>query len=329
MRADNSGYDPFAIGPLAVAISTIEVRDAVRGRVFPCEIWVPGGVDGKLPLLVFSHSAGQGRRSATFLCSHLASHGYAVAALDHSEVIAPELARRDGETEEEKSRRWDRVIASRVPDVRCLLDHLLHGSTLPDIEEKAVGLVGHSFGGWTVLAVPEVDPRVSAIVALAPAGASRPRPGILPVTLTFQWRWTIPTLFVVAENDTSLPLAGMVEMFERAPEPKLMVTLARADHMHFMDDVERKHEAVRTMTVSAELAELQKEMRPIGELLSGDQAQLAVRGLTLAHMDAALRGDPAARRLLSGDVGAALAGRGIDVSVRPGRNETEPEGDGW
>lgn len=39
-----------------------------------------------LPLIVFSHYSGGHRRSATFLCTHLASHGYVVAVLDHSEV---------------------------------------------------------------------------------------------------------------------------------------------------------------------------------------------------------------------------------------------------
>jgi hypothetical protein len=34
---------------------------------------------------------------------------------------------------------------------------------------------------------------------------------------------------------------------------------------------------------------MQKEMRPITELSSGEQAHLWVRGLTLAHMDAFLR----------------------------------------
>jgi len=49
---------------------------------------------------------------------------------------------------------------------------------------------------------------------------------------------------VVAENDVWLPLAGMYELFERTPATKQLIILRRADHVHFMDDVEEVHETV-------------------------------------------------------------------------------------
>src|SRR6516164_6686382 len=148
MTADN--YDPFERGPYPAGVCTIEAVDTTRNRVFPCEIWYPAAPEnsgrdlapetqdeftvpprplhrqmsvrdararsGAWSLIVFSHPSFFHRRSATYLCTHLASHGYVVAALDHSEVIAPELARRAGETAEETAARVDAVIASRVPD---------------------------------------------------------------------------------------------------------------------------------------------------------------------------------------------------------------------
>jgi len=39
---------------------------------------------GPFPLVVFSHGFGGHRRQSTFLCTHLASHGYVVAAVDHT-----------------------------------------------------------------------------------------------------------------------------------------------------------------------------------------------------------------------------------------------------
>ena len=265
---------------------------------------------GNHPLILFSHAAAQGRRSASFLCTHLASHGYVVAALDHSEMIAPELARRDGETEQEKLRRWDAVIASRVPDIRFLLDQMT-----TKIDDERIGLVGHSFGGWAVLATADVEPRLRSIVALAPAGASRLRPGILPVTLTFAWQRKIPTLYLAAENDVSLPLSGMYEVFARAPEPKRMVILRRADHQHFLDNGEQIHETFRTMPLSGDLAAIQKEMLPISELHSGEQAHAFTRALTLAHMDATLKQNVEAQRWLAGDLATAFAAQGIEVDV--------------
>ena len=156
-----------------------------------------------------------------------------VAALEHSEVIAPELARRSDEDEEQKKVRWQSVIESRVPDVRFLLDHLLNSgerSVGVELDPSRIGIVGHSFGAWTALATPEIDSRIRAVVALAPGGTSNPRPGILPAKLTFHWDREIPALYLVAENDVPLPLAGMYELFERAPSPKQMVILRRADH---------------------------------------------------------------------------------------------------
>lgn len=346
-------YDPFVRGRFPVGVRTIQALDTVRDRLFPCEIWypaapqhasqdiAPGTQDfftvpsddtprsqmavrnaaaqpGTYPLIIFSHHSGGPRRMATFLCTHLSSHGYVVAALDHSEVVALELARRDGETDEQKTARWEAVIANRVPDIRFLLDHLLNGAAW-DLETRLdatqIGIVGHSLGGWTALAATDVECRIRAVVALAPGGSSRPKPGILPVKLTFSWGRDVPALYLVAENDISLPLAGMYEIFERTPATKQMVILRRADHMHFMDNVEKMHETVRKMSFTGELAWIPKEMRPIAELCSGEQAHLFVRGLTLCHMDAILRRQEEAQRFLAGDMKAELAVRGVDVIV--------------
>lgn len=55
-----------------------------------------------------------------------------------------------------------------------------------------------------------------------------------------------------------------------------------------------------------------KEMRPIAERPSGDEAHLFVRGLALGHMDAILRRRIEAQRFLLGDLEAELATRGVD-----------------
>jgi dienelactone hydrolase len=233
-------------------------------------------------------------------------------------VVAPELAPREGENAEQKTARVAAWIANRVPDVRFLIDHLLDGAAWDSearLDPNRVGIVGHSFGGWTALAATDVEPRIRVVVALAPAGSSKPRPGIIPVTLTFGWGRDVPTLYLVAENDTAIPLAGMYELFERTPATKRMVILRRADHLHFIDDVERQHEAVRAMPFAGELAWIPKEMLPIAELCSGQQAHLFVRGLTLCHMDAMLRQQEAAQRFLAGDLEAELAARGVDAIV--------------
>ena len=344
-------YDPFIRGGFPVGVRTVQAFDAARNRLFPCEVWYPAllqhtGQDmaletqdlfttagaerrqaavrnaaaqpGLYPLIVFSHHSGGNRRAATFLCTHLSSHGYVVAALDHSEVVGAELARKDGETAEQKTARAQAWIANRVPDLCFLLDFLLNAESLNAeirLDPTRIGIVGHSFGGWAALAAPDVDRRIKTIVALAPGGSSRPKPGILPAKLAFDWGRDVPTLYLVAENDTPLPLAGMYELFERTPSKKVMVILRRADHCHFLDDVEQQHEAMRAMPFTPELAWLPKGMLPIAELCSGEQAQLFVRGLTLCQMDAILNHREAARQFLAGDLETELAFRQVEVFV--------------
>lgn len=351
LRTDE--YDPFVRGRFPVGVRTVQALDTVRNRLFPCEVWYPAsakhaGQDmapetqdfftmplrdtprsqmavrdaaarpGTYPLIIFSHHSGGHRRAATFLCTHLSSHGYLVAALDHSEVVATELARKSVETDAQKTARWEALMASRVPDIRFLIEHLFSNAAWDseaNFDPTQIGIVGHSFGGWTALAATDIEPRIRAVVALAPGGSSQPKPGILPVKLTFNWGRDVPTLYLVAENDTSLPLTGMYELFQRTPATKQMLILRRADHMHFMDDVEDMHEAVRTTPFTGELAWLPQEMRPIAELCSGEQAHLFVRGLTLCHMDATLRRQEDAQRFLLADLQTELAARGVNVIV--------------
>src|SRR5262249_19244553 len=226
-------YDPFARGPFPAGVRTLHALDARRARRVPCEPWYPAAarhagedlapatrdsftvppsteprtqlavraaaaLPGTHPLVVFSHGTAPGaRRMATYLCTHLASHGYVVAALDHSEVVAAELARGEGESADRRAARVQAWIASRVPDVRFLLDHLLSVPPLGSearLDPARIGIAGYSFGGWTALAAPEDEPRLGAVVALAPGGSSRPKPGIIPAALTFDWGRDVPVL---------------------------------------------------------------------------------------------------------------------------------------
>src|SRR5207245_10367649 len=158
--------------------------------------------------------------------------------------------------------------------------------------------------------------QVVAVVEVARGGWSNPRAGILPATMAIKWGRVVPTLLLVADNDVCLPIDGMYEIFDRIPAAKRMVILRRADHMHFMDNVEQLHEALRTSPPwIPELDYLQKEMRPIAELCTGEQSHLFVRGLTVAHFDAVLKQNDRARQFLAGDIQAELASRGVEAFV--------------
>ena len=314
-------YDPFVPGPHRVLTRTFEARDERRGQSFPCEVWCPADADDTdgagavrpLPGLVYSHYSGGNRRVATFLTTHLASHGYVVAALDHSEVVSAGMQPRDGETAEERAARVQGWIDNRVPDVGFLLDAVLSAEAGG---EAPVGIVGHSFGGWTALAAADADERIDAVVALAPAGSATRRPGIIPVRASFRPERAVPTLFVGGDRDQSIPIDGVRELFHESPWPSRLLVLRAADHLHYVDDIATAHEAFRQLPAEGDLAWI-AGMRPIAELCAPAAAQAVLRAVTLAHFDATLRGLEAAATFLDGDLSAALAAHDIDAVVDP------------
>ncbi len=322
-------YDPFARGPLTVGVRTGAIFDGTRDRRLVYEVWYPAAarrgqierdsftmpgratashqqaardtaaLAGTYPLVAFSHSSYGDRRQSSFLTTHLASHGYVVVAADHAGNTASDFVARQGATAmtpDELSTYIARIIEDRRPDLRALIDRAIDGgmgepSAL--VDRDRIGLAGWSFGGWSVLATPEADARVAAVVAMAPAGGSRPLPGIIPAMLTFAWSRAIATLVLTGDADRFTPLDGVRDVFARAPSPKRMFVLRGGDHGHFADDV-----------------------APTGP--TKDQAHLFTRGLALAHLDAALKDDEDARRYVEGDIAGDLQGRGVDVFADAG-----------
>ena len=348
-------YDPFVRGPLPVGVRTLDWRDEARdGRPLPTEVWYPAteefrGKDidaatrdrydlvpgfppgsqeavrdataraGTFPLVVFSHGFGGHRRQSTFLCTHLASHGYVVAAPDHTgntvfEMVRTMMMAQMGTPPPDPATLLPELMAARPADVSFVIDRMTTPSASGagvSVEASRVAVAGHSFGGWTALVTTARDPRVSAVLALAPAGGPTRLPSdALGAAMDFAWGRDVPTLFLVADLDTILPLRGIYELYEKTTSPKRMIVLERADHMHFCDQVEQVHELFRMMPPPV-FDQLAKDILPITELCSGDSAYRFTRGLGLAHLDAELRGDEAARRFLEDDLIARLASEGV------------------
>jgi predicted dienelactone hydrolase len=276
---------------------------------------------GRHPLIAFSHGYGGHRRQSTFLCTHLASHGYVVAAVDHTgntvfDVLHTVMQLAAGGPRPDTDATLREFIELRPADVSFMLDQMLASEFGSVIDAARIGMAGHSFGGWTTLVTSTRDQRIRAAVPLAPAGGDGPLPAQLLIDGLLQgWSCDVPTLFVIADRDTLLPVPGMRGLLQRAPAGTKMVILRDTDHMHFCDRVEEIHEMFRMMPQDPIFQPIQAAIPPITELCPGAQSQLAVRGLTLAQFDAHLRGSESSARFLSGDLASSLAAQGVPVEI--------------
>jgi predicted dienelactone hydrolase len=135
--------------------------DRARRRMVPTDLYLPQTTTpNPVPVIVISHGVAEDRTTYAYLARHLASYGFAVAVIEHvggdanrfrnyfANMAPPPMA-----TE----------LLERPRDVSFVLNELQRRAqsepTLRQLDVQNVGLVGHSLGGYTVLALAgaEID----------------------------------------------------------------------------------------------------------------------------------------------------------------------------
>jgi predicted dienelactone hydrolase len=323
---------PFACaerGVHPVGVTTLEVDDAeVSGRRLAVDLWYPAeaslaGRDlepsagaehpfgqphaalenappaaGAFPLLAFSHGNSGLRRQSTFLTTHLASWGFVVVAPDHAGNTFPEMLLLDVEQRKAVHRA---ARANRPRDLAAAIAAAERGGEgLPRMAAERIGVLGHSFGGWTAAKMPAREPRVRAVCGLAPAsepfvGRRAFDDGELP------FRGEVASLIVAGADDVLVDLDTSIRpLFDRLAAPRSLVAVDGMDHFHFCDGIELLHGNHQRMPREG----LTRPVRALEELLPEERAHRIVRGLVTAFFLAALDGG-----------GAALGGP-LDPAVR-------------
>lgn len=234
---------------------------------------------GRFPLLVFSHGNGGIRHQNIFQVEHLASHGFIVVSADHTgnAGLTPLPARalpydRTGR---------GRSARNRPLDVSFLITELLRRNSLSEgwlkdsLAADRIGILGHSFGGFTVCKVASSDRRVKAI---------------LPMTVAYGRKTSVPLLLMLGEKDKTMGKAGnaVARLYYQACEgPKHLVSLKRGGHFSFTD--------------MDAIAPGFGDGIGGGEFLSSARAKSVVNAYSLAFFDHYLRGDVEAGRYLRGN----------------------------
>jgi predicted dienelactone hydrolase len=243
--------DPARTGPHEVVVATRKWRDEARNRSLRTEIWRPEILDplSPAPVVVYSHGFAGNRLQSRLLCSHLASHGYVVASVDHAASAFVDL----------NIFRLHLSARERPHDLRVVLDKLgeeCRSQTSPfagrlDLQRAAA--VGHSLGGYTALAaagawldlrsrkengdIPASEPdymdfddaRIVAAVAHAPVMG----PFLTPQSVRNVVK---PVLILAGSRDAqSSPRIHQQPLFDSLPGLRYFGVVDGATHYNFMD----------------------------------------------------------------------------------------------
>lgn len=144
-------------GPFEFSKQTIVLQDTSRNRTYPVDVYLPqtnDTVPASIPVVIMSHGLGSSRNDFNETAQYFATYGYAVALPEHigsnHDLQQAVLAGRDSEVFRVSE------FVDRPLDVSFLLDELERRNQTEwqgrlNLQQVAVG--GHSFGGYTVLAL--------------------------------------------------------------------------------------------------------------------------------------------------------------------------------
>lgn len=149
---------PGDAGPIPVALyyPTQAQAQPIAMGPFTVHVAIEGPMDARLKgLIILSHGRGGSELGSTSIAEALARHGYLVAALRHP-----------GDNFQDRSllqKSVPRYFTERPRDVSRVIDALLQDADLKsriatDARGPRIGAVGHSAGGYTVLALAGAQP---------------------------------------------------------------------------------------------------------------------------------------------------------------------------
>lgn len=237
--------------------------------------------EGRFAVVLFSHGLGGFRQQSSFLGTHLAQHGFVVAAPEHPERNLAAVLAEDELSDEAVPQLRAALAALADEDARA--GAILEGA----VDAGRVGLVGHSAGGGAVGALVDADDfDARAWVGLATIAAPRA---------------PVPGLIVGGTRDMLAVPETVARGYEDLPhDDKRYVSIAGAGHLAFTDicTIGRAQGGVLQIARDAgiEISDLVLQLGSDGcgpEDLPAEDAWPVIRHYTTAHLTAALGEDAA------------------------------------
>jgi predicted dienelactone hydrolase len=285
-----------------VATLLLTWHDSARDRDVPAKIYFPANARSPCPMIIFSHGLGGNRGGYGYLGEHWAGRGYISVHLQHagSDDAVWIAAGINAYAALKRAVADPQNALDRAEDVPFAIDRMLalnHQAGSPFeglVNEKQIGMAGHSFGAWTTLALVGektaadhslADPRIKAAIAMSPpvpGGAEKAKGQFSGIG--------VPVFHMTGTRDDS-PIGETKAADRRIPYDQAatagscLLVLDGADHMTFSGHI-------------------------LGAFRREDaHYQTFILAGSIAFWDATLRGDPAARAWLYDGSFAALLGR--------------------
>jgi predicted dienelactone hydrolase len=262
---------PARSGTYAVGHDTISIPDPSTGKTITADLWYPAADGatgtptrysllptayfdskvaiekapinsaGSFPFVVYSHGSGGQSFVASFLTEDLASHGYVVLSANHDGNTAADQLLGNSVSQDVNDFLRPNVVKAEID--WALAQSSGKSSAYPRlkgaIDEARIGLVGHSYGGYTALATAgghsgpagtiAPDPRIKAVVGQAPYTRRLSDAELTGIK--------IPVMLMVGTKDITTPL----ELDSQRPfdlitgPPVVLAVMTDAAHQSYTD----------------------------------------------------------------------------------------------